>query len=45
MAFMDPQKIAAEKTKWQLINIGLPLVLLGVFGFVFNYFRRKKYAK
>ncbi|MEZ4796235.1 MAG: gliding motility-associated ABC transporter substrate-binding protein GldG [Flavobacteriaceae bacterium] len=45
IAFMDPQKIAAEKTKWQIINIALPLVLLGVFGFVFSYFRRKKYAK
>lgn len=45
IAFLDPQKIAAEKTKWQVINIALPLVLLGVIGFIFNYFRRKKYAK
>lgn len=45
IAFLDPQKIAAEKTKWQVINIALPIVLLGVFGFIFNYFRRKKYAK
>ncbi|MEZ4781891.1 MAG: gliding motility-associated ABC transporter substrate-binding protein GldG [Flavobacteriaceae bacterium] len=44
IAFMDPQKISAEKTKWQIINIALPLALLGVFGFVFSYFRRKKYA-
>ncbi|MFT5216310.1 MAG: ABC-2 type transport system permease protein [Glaciecola sp.] len=45
IAFLDPQKITTEKTKWQVINIALPLVLLGVFGFIFNYFRRKKYAK
>jgi ABC-2 type transport system permease protein len=45
IAFLDPQKIATEKTKWQVINIASPLVLLGVFGFIFNYFRRKKYAK
>jgi ABC-2 type transport system permease protein len=45
IAFLDPQKIAAEKTKWQVINIALPIVLLGVFGFIFNYFRRKKYVK
>jgi len=44
VAFLDQQKIAEQKTKWQLINIVLPLILLGVFGFVFNYFRRKKYA-
>jgi len=44
VAFLNQQKIAAEKTKWQLINILLPLVLLTIFGFSFNYFRRKKYA-
>ncbi len=44
VAFLDQQKIANEKTKWQLINILLPLVLLGIFGLAFNYFRRKKYA-
>lgn len=44
VTFLNQQKIAAEKTKWKLINITLPLVLLGVFGIVFNYFRKKKYA-
>ena len=44
VAFLSQQKIASEKTKWQLINILLPLVLLGVFGFAFNYLRKKKYA-
>ncbi|MBU2940414.1 gliding motility-associated ABC transporter substrate-binding protein GldG [Lacinutrix sp. C3R15] len=45
VAFLDPNKVALEKTKWQLTNILLPLVLLGVFGFIFNFLRRKKYAK
>lgn len=44
VAFLDQQKIAAEKTKWQLINILLPLILLVAFGFGFNYLRKKKYA-
>ncbi|GAA4807353.1 gliding motility-associated ABC transporter substrate-binding protein GldG [Litoribaculum gwangyangense] len=44
VAFLDQQKIAKEKTKWQLINMGLPLALLGILGFVFNYIRKKKYA-
>lgn len=44
VAFLNQQKIASEKTKWQLINILLPLVLLGVLGFAFNYLRKKKYA-
>lgn len=44
VAFLNQQKIEAEKTKWQLINILLPLVLLCVFGFAFNYLRKKRYA-
>ncbi|MFI0431186.1 gliding motility-associated ABC transporter substrate-binding protein GldG [Mariniflexile sp. HMF6888] len=42
--FLNQEKIADEKTKWQIINILLPLLLLGTFGMLFNYFRRKKYA-
>ncbi len=45
LAFMDPEKIAAEREKWQAINLILPLVVLGVFGFLFNYFRKRKYIK
>jgi ABC-2 type transport system permease protein len=42
--FLNQEKIADEKTKWQALNILLPLLLLGAFGVLFNYFRRKKYA-
>lgn len=45
LAFLDPEKIEAQKSKWQIINIVLPLVFLGVFGFLFNFCRRKKYSK
>lgn len=45
IAFLDEQKVATQKTKWQTINLLLPLVLLALFGFAFNYFRKKKYAK
>jgi ABC-2 type transport system permease protein len=44
LAFLNQQKTVSEKTKWQLLNILLPLVLLGIFGFAFNYLRKKKYA-
>jgi ABC-2 type transport system permease protein len=43
VAFLDQQKIAKEKTKWQLINIALPLGLLALFGFIFGSVRKKKY--
>ncbi|OIQ30306.1 MAG: gliding motility-associated ABC transporter substrate-binding protein GldG [Bacteroidetes bacterium MedPE-SWsnd-G2] len=45
LAYLNPEKIEAEKGKWQSLNILLPLVLLGIFGFGFAYFRRKKYSK
>jgi len=45
LAFLDPVKIEDQKSKWQIINIALPLVILGIFGFLFNLFRRKKYSK
>ncbi|MGA1226268.1 MAG: gliding motility-associated ABC transporter substrate-binding protein GldG [Tamlana sp.] len=44
IAFLNQEKIASEKNKWQLINIALPLVLLSIFGLLFNYLRKKKYA-
>jgi ABC-2 type transport system permease protein len=44
IAFLDSEKIKDSKGKWQFINIALPLVLLGLFGFAFNYFRKKKYT-
>lgn len=43
-AFLDPEKIAAKKTRWQLINIGVPLILLLIVGIGFSFYRRKKYG-
>jgi ABC-2 type transport system permease protein len=44
IAFLDSEKIKDNKGKWQLINIALPLVILCLFGFTFNYFRKRKYT-
>lgn len=44
IAFLDSQKVSAEKTKWQLITIALPLILLAIFGFGFHYLRKRKYT-
>jgi len=41
--FLDVERIADEKKKWQLINILFPLLLLGAFGFLFHYYRKRKY--
>ncbi|WP_019671505.1 gliding motility-associated ABC transporter substrate-binding protein GldG [Eudoraea adriatica] len=44
IALLDPEKIADQKTKWQLINVGIPVVLVFFFGFAFNYFRKRKFS-
>ncbi len=44
IAFLDSQKVGAQKTKWQFINIALPLILLALFGLGFKYVRKHKYT-
>ncbi|MEX2350057.1 MAG: gliding motility-associated ABC transporter substrate-binding protein GldG [Flavobacteriaceae bacterium] len=44
IAFLDPQKVMAEETKWQVLNLLLPLGILGLFGILFTYFRKRKYT-
>ena len=41
---LDVKKIAAQKTKWQLINIGLPVVLTLLLGVFFGYYRKRKFT-
>lgn len=41
---LDPRKVEDEKTKWQLINIVLPIGIILLFGFVYQYLRKRKYT-
>jgi gliding-associated putative ABC transporter substrate-binding component GldG len=41
---LDKQKAFAERSFWQFFNVVLPLLLLAIFGFVFNYLRKRKYT-
>ncbi len=43
--FLNIEKVVKEKTLWQAINIMVPLILLGVFGFIFSFLRKRKYRK
>ena len=45
LPFLNTNKVEAERTQWQLINILVPLVMLAIFGFLFSYFRKKRYQK
>ncbi len=42
---LDGTKIEAQKTKWQLLNIALPVLLTLLFGLGFNYLRKQKYGR
>ncbi|WP_303311134.1 gliding motility-associated ABC transporter substrate-binding protein GldG [Hymenobacter sp. BT730] len=41
---LDKVKVNEEKRRWQLLNIGAPLMLLGLFGGVRAWLRKRKYA-
>lgn len=45
LRLLDKAKIQQEKTFWQVINIGLPLLMLIVCGIFQHYFRIRKYAR
>ncbi|WP_369048572.1 gliding motility-associated ABC transporter substrate-binding protein GldG [Tenacibaculum sp. UWU-22] len=42
---LDKQKVYTQRTFWQFFNIIFPLICLALFGFGFNYWRKKKYCK
>jgi len=44
LRLLDSVKTKEERKKWQFINIGLPLLFLGLFGLGYNYYRRRKYS-
>ncbi len=44
LRMLNSVKVEDEKLKWQLVNIAVPIVLIILFGFAFNAYRKKKYA-
>lgn len=45
LRMLDKVKAKKEKTRWQIINLVLPLVFLGLIGGVYTVWRRRKYTK
>jgi ABC-2 type transport system permease protein len=45
LAFFDKDKVREKYAQSQIITVGLPILLLTVFGVVFNYIRKRKYTK
>ena len=42
--FLNLEKAYDERTYWQIINLVLPLVVLGIFGGLFVYLRRRRFV-
>lgn len=45
IAFLNSEKTAEEREKWQIINLVFPLLLLGLGAFIFTFFRKRRYLK
>lgn len=44
LRLIDSKKVKEQKTIWQFINIALPLLLVLLFGWVYQQVRKRKYA-
>ena len=44
LRLLDHVKAEQEKTKWQLINIGFPIIFLVLFGWGYNFLRKRRYT-
>jgi gliding-associated putative ABC transporter substrate-binding component GldG len=44
LRLLDLKKVKEQKTTWQFINIALPVVLIILFGFIYQQLRKRKYA-
>jgi ABC-2 type transport system permease protein len=43
LRLLNKQKVQDERLKWQLVNTGLPIVLVGLMGLLIGFFRKNKY--
>lgn len=41
---LDFSKLKESRMFWQLLNIILPLILVAIFGFIFTFLRKRRYA-
>ena len=42
---LDAVRVKKDKLFWQVLNLALPILLVAIFGFLFFWLRRKKYAE
>lgn len=45
LAMLDKEKVYSDYTRSQIVTVGLPIVALTVFGLLFTYLRKRRYAR
>ncbi|MDI5896343.1 gliding motility-associated ABC transporter substrate-binding protein GldG [Flavobacterium algoritolerans] len=45
LPLLDKEKVYENYTRTQILTIGLPILILGLFGIVFTFLRKRKYSK
>jgi len=44
LRLLDPKKVAEYKSVWQIINLALPVLLIIIFGVIYNWWRKRRYS-
>ena len=44
LRLLDAKKVTDQKTMWQLINLVIPILLIIIFGIIYQWWRRKRYS-
>ncbi len=45
LRLLDTKRKEDERTKWQIINIVLPVILIFIFGIIYQVWRKRKYSR
>lgn len=45
LRLLNPQKVTEQRVQWQLINIAVPILLIGLIGFGYMQWRKRTYSK
>lgn len=45
LPILDKEKVYDNYTSAQIISVGLPIIIIGIFGLLFTFLRKRKYSK
>lgn len=45
LRLLDPKKINADRSFWQIVNLAIPIGLIIIFGLVYQFIRKQRYVR